>query len=175
VYHDVTVVAIQWKKYELIMYSLNELKIETPNGIGCKYFAPYKEGIDCYGVLIVSFYGRYPDGSQGSPHAEYISRMTMQGLQAFDATCVILDFRELIYSFGNTLLLFAQDITAFKDSGKEEGQPNFPVVVVTSDKCRDGFLSLIGSADYGEPSWHFSDINDAIEYVIIKANEWLEY
>ena len=68
-----------------------------------------------------------------------------------------------------------QDISDFKDANNEENEPFFPVLVVTSKKCRDGFLSLVTPNDYAEPSFHFSDMSKAIERGITLGKEWLEY
>ena len=155
-------------------------EIVKPDGIECCYYgvAEFESEHMTDGLfpdlLVVSFSGDYPDGSRGNTHGHYIATSTIHGLAAFGAWCVILDFRELSYQWGNTLLSVFDEIARYMQG--DPGDPcdvPFPVVVVTSDKCRNGFLSLV-SGTGTEPDWHFSDIDAAIEFATMAACKWID-
>ncbi|MEC7119749.1 MAG: hypothetical protein VXW65_07590 [Pseudomonadota bacterium] len=156
-------------------YSLIESKPPVPDGISCKYFllseAQAKHGT----ILVASFKGTYPDGSLGNSHGAYIATAALYGVSAFDADCLILDFRELSYRWGNTLLMVFQDISQYKDGELEPDEIPFPIVVVTSDLSRDAFLSLVTPVGSAAPEWHFQDMDTAIEYAQRKIEEWFSY
>jgi hypothetical protein len=154
---------------------LSERKIEAPNGISCKFYQPAEIDTNNMDILVVSYSGIYPDGALGAAHGAYIAVKAMQGLHLFAPDCVILDFRELQYHSGNTLLRVFQDISTFKDSEKEPDAPYFPVLAVTSEKSRAGFLALVAPKDSPEPDWHFSTIQDAISAASQLARRWFYY
>lgn len=154
---------------------LTELTIPCPENISCKYYIPHGIDTQRMDILIVSFFGNYPDGSMGNEHGAYIAHMTVHGLLAFAPDCIILDLRELEYRWGNTLLRVFQDISGFKDQDKEQDEPYFPVLVVTSQKSRGGFLSLVTPSGAKEPDWHFAKMDDAIKRGITLAQQWLNY
>jgi len=156
-------------------FILRELEPQVPSGISCRYFAPDRDQTKRKAILITQFAGVYPDGSRGNAHGHFIATATLHGLMIFNADCVILDFRELSYRWGNTLLQVFQDISQWKDQGKEPDEPFFPVLAVTSELSRAAFLSLVTPADQEPPSWHFSDMDSAIDAGIKAANAWADY
>lgn len=156
-------------------YSLIEVKPPAPAGIECQFFLVDQTQTGRRTILIASFSGEYPDGSRGNAHGAYLATMALYGIQAFDADCLIIDFRGLTYRWGNTLLKVFQDIAQFKDSGAEQNEPPFPVVIVTSDKCRDAILSLVTPTGQPTPEWHFDDMDLAIDYSLKKVEEWFAY
>jgi hypothetical protein len=123
---------------------------------------------------MVSFNGNYPDGSAGNKYGTYIASMAVLGLSSFDPWCVILDFRDLEYRWGNTLLVVFEYIRALMDSDKEPGEDSFPVIAVTSEKSREGFLSLVTPKGGHKPKWHFDDLGEAVDAAIIAANVWID-
>lgn len=157
------------------MYELKEQAYERPSGIDCKFYMPDQSRTDSTDILVVSFSGVYPDGSLGNKHGFYIALQTMFGVHAFDPDCIILDFRNLEYRWGNTLLKVFQDISDVKDSGKNEEEPFFPVLAVTSQKCEAAFLSLVTPSGHPKPDWCFNNIDQAIEIGVRKAKEWLDF
>lgn len=156
-------------------YSLIEARPPAPAGIGCQFFLVDQTQAGRRTVLVASFCGEYPDGSRGNMHGAYIATMALHGVHAFDADCLILDFRGLIYRWGNTLLKVFQDIAQFKDADAEPDEPPFPVVVVTSEKCRDAFLSLVTPMGRPTPEWHFDDMDRAVDFGLKKVEEWFAY
>ncbi len=155
-------------------YTLVESTPSVPPGITCRYFLADAAQTDGRTILVVAFQGEYPDGSRGNAHGAYIATATLHGLHAFDADCLILDFRGLSYRWGNTLLKVLQDVSQFKDAEAGPDEPPFPIAVVTSEKCREAFLSLVTPMGRPTPGWHFDDIDAAIQYGVKKANEWLD-
>jgi hypothetical protein len=154
-------------------YTLTEVVPEAPEGISSRYYLVDPLQTDRYKILVVAFAGEYPEGSRGNRHGWYVATSTLHGLHAFQANCIILDFTELSYRWGNTLLQVFQDISQLMDAGGEPENFPFPVMVVTSEKCRDAFLSLVTPIGKPEPPWHFDDLNLAIEAGIRAANDWL--
>jgi hypothetical protein len=153
------------------MYELTEIKKEQPTNINCKYFTTKEKLEENIIVLVVSFYGEYPNGSQGKKHATYISDKVISGLINFDPEAIILDFRELDYSWGNSLLGAFQDIQQFKDAGNEEEDPEFPIIMLTS---KNGLLSLLTPATSNEtPEYIFEDENEALKKAEESGRYWL--
>ena len=128
-----------------------------------------------YDVLMVSFKGRYPDGSMGRKQAHYIKVMTMHGIHAFDPVALILDFRELDYRWGNGLLGVYQDVSQFKNAENEPGEPPFPVATITGPHSTAGFLSLTTPVNGDPPESHFVDVEKAVHWVAQKAKEWMDW
>lgn len=156
-------------------YSLVKADPPQPHGIECQFFLVDPSQAGRRRVLIASFSGEYPDGSRGNEHGAYMAVMALYGIHAFDADCLILDLRGLTYRWGNTVLKVFQDVAQFKDSDAEPNEPPFPIVTVTSDKCREAFLSLVTPSGQPAPEWHFDDMNRAIEYGLKKVEEWFAY
>jgi hypothetical protein len=156
-------------------YSLIESALKVPDGIACRYFLVDPQQTDRNIILVAAFEGTYPDGSGGNAHGTFISSAALHGVHGFNADCLILDFRRLSYRWGNRLLAVFRDVARFKDAGCEPDEPPFPMVVVTSDRCKDAFLSLVTPVGQPTPEWHFEDMDAAIEYGIKKAEEWLAF
>jgi hypothetical protein len=159
----------------MMTMNLCERKIEVPKGIACKFYHPMGIDTNNMDILVVSYSGIYPEGALGIAHGSYIAVMAMHGLHLFTPDCVVLDFRELQYRSGNTLLRVFQDISAFKDDEKEPDAPFFPVLVVTSEKSRNGFLTLVAPNGSPEPDWHFSSVQDAVSAGARLASQWYYY
>lgn len=104
-----------------------------------------------------------------------MARTTLFGIQSFDPHCLILDLRGLTYRWGNSLLGVFQDVAQLKDAGIEPDEPPFPVMVVTSERCKHAFLSLVTPCGRPPPDWHFDDIESAIDHVVVKVDEWFAY
>lgn len=151
-----------------------QLDITDPAGIDVTYSEVEEpaDDDDFPLLLCVAFHGVYPDGSKGNDHGEFIARSTLTGLTHFEPWGLILDLRELEYRWGNTLLKVFDYVARFERP--DPGEPSFPIVVVTSDKCRDAFLSLVTPTGSTAPAWHFEDMEAAIEHVAKLASEWID-
>ena len=145
-------------------YTLLEHKESNPNTIECKYFMPKEVLIDKIDVLVVSFFGIYPEGTLGRKHAMYISKKTISGIIEFNPEAIILDFRELTYNWGNSLLSVFQDIVLFKDGENTDDEPSFPIIIAASSKSSDGLVSLLTPSTSKEsPDFIFKDINFVLD------------
>ena len=156
-------------------YNLKEVQPKKPDNISCNYYLPNEELEDKIDVLIVSFYGDYPNGSEGNNYATFITRNVISGIIEFNPDAIILDFRELSYSWGNSILDVFEQISFLKDSENTKEDPNFPVSIVVSEKSKNGFLSLLIPNNSNElPSWIFENIDKAIQNAAIKGKYWLD-
>jgi hypothetical protein len=133
------------------MLELQPLEIERPPEVEVRYAT--LAGAGYVTVLVVSVSGVYPAGSAGNIHASWIAVEVLRGLAAFDPCCVVLDFRELEYSYGDAILKVFGNIDRFMS--EPAGAP-FPVFTVTGEKSRAGFRSLL------EPKWHYSKLEKAL-------------
>jgi len=156
-------------------FTLTEATPFVPESLRCRLLLADRKQTDRMTVLVVAFDGDYPDGSLGNAHGAFIATSALHGLKAFDADCVILDFRGMSYRWGNTLLQVFEDIAQFKDAGGEPGAPAFPVLVVTGERSQAAFLSLVTPTGQPAPSWHFTDIDAAIAHGAPRSKEWLEF
>jgi len=155
-------------------FTLTEVVSQVPSGLTCRFLLPDRRQTEGRTVLVVSFEGEYPPGSLGNAHGAFIATSSLHGLKAFDADCVILDFRAMSYSWGNTLRQVFDDIAQFRDAGSGPGEQPFPVLAVTSMLSQAAFLSLVTPSGRSTPPWHFDDVDAAIAYGVRKANEWLD-
>ena len=156
-------------------FTLTEATPLVPEGLRCRFLLADPAQTDRMRVLVVSFEGEYPEGSLGNGHATYIATSTLTGLKAFDADCVILDFRAMTYRWGNSLLQVFHDVAQFRGEEGEPGAPPFPVLAVTSERSRAGFLSLVTPTGRPAPDWHLEDIDEAIAHGVRRAREWLDF
>jgi hypothetical protein len=104
----------------------------------------------------------------GNGDGEFISAVTLAGVVAFGGGCLVLDFSAVDYSWGNTLLKVFGDVSQYMN------EPDFPVLVVTSERCRPAFLSLIGRTDETAPEWHFSNLEEALGAAWEAAQRWYD-
>jgi hypothetical protein len=111
-------------------------------------------------IQVVRFTGEYRVGSRGENDAAYMRGVALLAVSAWDTACLVLDLRELEYSWGHSLLGVIEAPGELHD---EEGDPGFPVLVVASDRCRAGLESLLGSAPPpdGRPQI-FDSLDDAL-------------
>ena len=154
-------------------YTLLENTATKPATIDCKYFTPKEELID---VLIIAFFGKYPEGSLEHKHATYISKKVIAGVIDFNPDAVILDYRELEYSGGKAILDVFETISFLKDSENSKNDLSFPVMVLVSEKSKNGIVSLLLCPDKTNlPDWISEDIDTAISIAAKKGKYWLDH
>jgi hypothetical protein len=154
-------------------YPLEPVRYEKPAGIEAEYFLVGKSAAGIAPVLVVSFTGSAPDGSAGRVHAAYVSYAAMCGLLAFDPWAIVLDFRELEYRWGNSMLGVFQDISRYMDADREAHAPPYPVVPVVSERS-SGFESMLRPSNERADHPSARDLDAAIETAIRLANEWID-
>lgn len=156
-------------------YTLEEINYTPPKKMSCRYLMPNQSETDNLHILILSVKGVYPEGSLGNPYGEYIAQQALCGLVMFDPECLILDFRDMEYTWGNTLALVYQNIDEMKNVEMEPDEPPFPVLTVISDKCKTAFLSLVTPTGAELPEGIYSDLDEAVTQGIYLARDWLNY
>jgi hypothetical protein len=122
-------------------------------------------------VQVISFEGEYGVGSRGNSDAAYMRAVVMSAAAAWDCIALVLDLRELEYSWGNALLSVIQ---AAEELGHGDADPPFPVKIVASDRCRAGLLSLLGASEESSQGWLFHSIDDAIRAARADARVYLD-
>src|SRR5690606_33367662 len=81
-------------------------------------------------VLIISFHGKYRDGSAGDSDAGLIKGIIKTGILVFDPFSVLIDLRDLEYNWGDYFDLSFEETDQIK------------TVIVVSDKCRRAMSTL---------------------------------
>lgn len=117
-------------------------------------------------VLVLSFSGKLPEGSAGNADARFMSFVTGEFVSFVFPDCVVFDFRELGYTFGNYLFGLVEAV----DTARE----GLPIIYVASEKCRIGLRSHLASADGDTSDFLFEDFNAAMERAVILAVEFGE-
>ena len=152
-------------------FRLSEVSYEKPEGIESTYYLVDQDQQRDTRVLVISFRGAYPDGSLGNRHGGYIAHAGLCGVHAFSPEALVLDFRELHYRWGNTMLAVFQDVSQFMDADLAAGGYRFPIVVVASEKS-SGLHTLLRAPEADDP-FLFDDIDKAIAAARERGLQWL--
>lgn len=89
--------------------------------------------------LVVRYRGRYRDGGAGRGDAHYIMATTRAAQAAWFAPCLVLDFRELTYHWGDEM--------EWATSLNRHHAIEWPLRIVVGAGCRAALRSLLGD-DY---------------------------
>ena len=143
---------------------LANLELWSPPDLHVSYHSIEGESRHSRQVIAIRFLGDYPRGSLGNGHANWISQKTIEAYLAFDPICVVLDFRAMTYTWGNTLL------KVFEDWNEMAGN-NPPIRLVISDVCESAIRGLVG--DSMNELIHES-LDEAFEAAQLDAQEWLK-
>jgi hypothetical protein len=161
-----------------------KLSIKPPPGIEHELFRIQAQdtvsGSTSEWVLMLSFKGSFPIGEKGRSHGTYVSGVTMRALVEFQPFGLILDYRALEFSWGNFLLKVYEDVEKFMAAGREPRDPAFPdaprhpfpVITLTSEKSRTGFVRLVAPYGHEPPKNHFDDFNAAVKAAAEAADLW---
>jgi hypothetical protein len=122
-------------------------------------------------VQVVEFAGEYGVGSRGNSDAAYMRAIVMAATAAWDSIALVLDLRELDYSWGYALLSVIQ---AAEQLHHSDTDPPFPVKIVASDRCRAALLTLLGTTEDDARTWLFDSIDEAIVAARADARVYLE-
>jgi len=104
---------------------------------------------------ILSFSGNLPEGLAGNNDARFMSYITGQFVSLVWPNCVIFDFRQLGYTFGNYLLGLNEALDIV-----DEG---LPVLYVVSEKCRVGLSSHLAPGGGDTSGFIFEEFNVAMD------------
>jgi hypothetical protein len=122
-------------------------------------------------MLVVQFLGHYRRGSRGKPDADFMRAKVAEALALTEPFCLLLDLRPLHYSWGDSILSLFQMISRFMD--EPEAGP-FPVVVVTSWRCRAALLSVCGHTEDSAREWHFRTLKEGLKAARAAAEKYGE-
>lgn len=106
-------------------------------------------------VLILSYHGDLADGSAANSDTRYMGFVAGQYVSLVFPDCVVLDYRELGYSFGDSLFSVNAAIESEYDG--------LPVVYVASEKCLAGLTTLLAPAGYDTATFLFRDLGEAMD------------
>jgi hypothetical protein len=87
--------------------------------------------------LVIRYHGVYRDGASGRGDALYLVATAAAAREAWFAPCVILDLRELRYTWGDEM----QWITDI--SWDRVTRLHSPLAIVVGDRCREAMKSLL--------------------------------
>ena len=110
-------------------------------------------------ILIISFNGKYRDGSAGSPDAGLLKGVIKTGVSVFDPFSILIDLRNLEYNWGDNL-----------DLSFEETEPTKAVVLV-GEKCRRAMSTLAFGIDTNKDIVDNEFFFDDFEKAIAKLKE----
>lgn len=106
-------------------------------------------------ILIISFHGKYRDGSTGNSDAGLIKGIVTTGLSVFDPFSLLIDLTDLEYNWGDNF-----------DLSFEETEPTTTVILV-GEKCRRAMSTLTFGIDtykdIVDNNFFFDDFDKAIE------------
>jgi hypothetical protein len=148
-------------------FTLQPVSRDFPEGIAAEWQIVDRAQTADVKILVLSIRGSYPPGSEGSRHGRYIAQEAIAAVHATSPHCLVLDLRELDYSWGDTLFGVFQDVSQFMDADVPKGAPPFPILIVISERS-NGLLSLVG----GATSAVFYDVQDAIRRAIELGSQW---
>ena len=143
-------------------------KPRGPKGIRAKYYR-VDTSVDQHDMIaVVSFHGKMPDGSKGKAHGRYIAAQTVYWMTCIDAIAVVMDFRDLEYRWGDSILGALQTINErFRDQWSDLGM-SVPVKLLSSQKSAS-LHSLVS-----DPGFFFSEMDDAILACSRDVRFWLD-
>lgn len=140
----------------------------APDGIVAKYYAVRsRDDLDYeWSMGVVSFHGHIPDGSMGHDHAEFVKLECMKAMVQLGTICLILDFRDVEYSWGNDLLGSFDEVRRRFHYDWYDLDMEMPIKLLVSHKST-GLRSLIPSE-----SLFFETIEDAIHSCEADMQRW---
>ena len=121
-------------------------------------------------ICVVAFQGDYGVGRRGAGDAAYMRGAVMASISAWHTACLVLDLRELGYSWGGELLTVLQAPHEFAD---ENDDNVFPVLVVASDDNCQALRGLLETADEDVDRWLFDSMDRALEAALLEVHRFL--
>jgi hypothetical protein len=113
-------------------------------------------------VLVAKFAGHYRPGHRGAPDAGFIQGMTQAGLIVWQPAALVLDLRELSYTWGDDM----EEVLGAR------GEIRVPFAIVGSELCLGAIGTLIqqfhapGSIKSATDAESiFDNLEEALEYV----------
>ncbi|WP_291138965.1 hypothetical protein [Flavobacterium sp. UBA7663] len=92
-----------------------------------------------FGILYCKVVGKIAEGSKGNGECDYLFGKVCQYFFQVNPIVLVFDFIELEYQSGNRL---AKTIDLFSQIEREKSD-TWPIVVITSENCENGIVSLL--------------------------------
>ncbi len=121
-------------------------------------------------ICVLEFHGDYGVGSRGAGDAAYMRASAMASITAWHTACLVLDLRDLSYSWGGELLTAIQAPHEFAD---EDDDNVFPVVVVASERNYTALRSLLETADEDVDRWLFASMDAARKAALVEVHRFV--
>lgn len=93
-------------------------------------------------ILWAAYKGIYGHGSSGNADAEIMFRELAAAYFTINPITIVLDLRELEYTWGNTIL---KVINFFNEVGRGDEENEKKVIYLLSEKNSEGILGLVGN------------------------------
>ena len=137
----------------------------APKGVTAKFHRVDEQVRNHDMIAIVSFHGKMPDGSRGKAHGRYIAAQAAYWMTYLNAITLILDFRDLDYKWGDSMLGVFQTVEQYFRENWNDIDMAVPVKLLSSAKS-SGLQSLVTNQEL-----YFATLDDAIE----ACNRDIEY
>ena len=138
----------------------------APAGIAARAFCVRDDATTLdWAISVVSIEGTIPEGSAGRDHAEYITLASLEAMARQDAKCLVLDFSECDYSWGNSIDRVFDAVRRLYHYEWYDLDMMPPVKVVVSKRSA-GLRSLL------DPDIIFDDIESAIASCSLDLDKW---
>jgi uncharacterized protein len=153
---------------------LQPQKIEDISDATCAYATGTLDGSG-HKLLVIVFRGTAATSREHIRTFDFMNASILAGLEAFEPDALILDFRDLAYTWGDqmhgTLRQAASWAQAkfgprllFNTLFAGDGPESFPTAIISSEKCHEGLWSLVQDEMNDEPSrWIFPSLEAAAE------------
>ena len=140
----------------------------VPKGIRTKFYRVDTSVARYNSIAVVSFHGKMPDGSKGKDHGRYIAAQTVYWMTYIDALAVVMDFRDLHYRWGDSVIGAFQSINErFRDDWEDLGMA-LPIKLLSSEKSSG--LQSFGA----DPSIFCTDMDEAIRACSRDVEIWMK-
>lgn len=146
--------------------NFTKIKIEENTAIKSNVFI----NEEC-NMILAAFEGDYHLGSKGNLDGLFIFSKITSSYFLYDTISVILlDFRNLNYRFGNTLL---KSLNFFEEIGRDEEEKNKMVFIVVSKLNTNPILDLL-NMKVKKNHFVYEDYDEAIKDCLYHARKYLE-
>lgn len=158
-----------WKRVDRNEAPLKPMvQYKAPKGISARSYGVQGEMCsDTWAIAVISFHGAMPDGSAGKDHAEFVTLECVKVMTRLDAKCLIIDFRDVKYRWGNGILSAFQVLDRYFFYEWQDVDMRLPIKVLASDKSI-GLRSLLKEETF------FETMEEAIQSCGEDMKRWAE-
>lgn len=121
-------------------------------------------------LLVAKITGSYQEGSEGNIDGFYIFSQIVSYYFIYESICLVLDLRDLKYTWGNTLL---KSLDFFNEIGRDNEERNKPVLVVCSDANEQSIASLLNPKKF-ENLFISKDLDKALKIASERITQYLK-